>query len=103
MTDEIDTTSLAQRFPPDFTWGFAASAYQIEGAAAEDGRGASIWDTFTRIPGAVVNGDNGDVACDHCHRYREDVALLAEMGASAYRFSISWPRVIPVGTGAPHK
>jgi len=99
MTDEIDTGALAQRFPSDFTWGFAASAYQIEGAAQEDGRGPSIWDTFSRVPGAVVNGDNGDVACDHYHRYRDDVALLAELGASAYRFSISWPRVIPAGVG----
>jgi beta-glucosidase len=103
MTDEIDSAALARRFPADFTWGFAASAYQIEGAAAEDGRGASIWDTFSRVPGAVVNGDNGDVACDHYHRYREDVALLAEMGTSAYRFSISWPRVIPAGTGAANQ
>jgi beta-glucosidase len=64
MTDQIDSGALARRFPADFTWGFAASAYQIEGAAAEDGRGPSIWDTFARVPGAVVNGDNGDVACD---------------------------------------
>ena len=90
---------MAARFGRDFAWGFAASAYQVEGAAAQDGRGPSIWDTFARQPGAVVNGDNGDVACDHYHRYREDVALMAELGASAYRFSISWPRVLPQGTG----
>src|SRR6188472_2348698 len=95
---ETDPARLSRAFPADFTWGFAASAYQIEGAAAEDGRGPSIWDTFARVPGAVVNGDNGDVACDHYHRYRDDVALLNEMGASAYRFSISWPRVMPAGT-----
>lgn len=90
---------LAKRFPPGFVWGFAASAYQIEGAAKEDGRGASIWDTFSRQPGAVVNGDNGDVACDHYHRYRDDARLMSELGASAYRFSVSWPRVMPTGTG----
>jgi beta-glucosidase len=100
MTDTPDNSDLARRFPRDFTWGFAASAYQIEGAAFEDGRGISIWDTFSRKPGAVVDGHNGDVACDHYHRYAADVALMAELGASAYRFSISWPRVIPNGTGA---
>jgi beta-glucosidase len=100
QAEDIDTGALAARFPPDFTWGFAASAYQIEGAAALDGRGPSVWDAFSRKPGAVVNGDTGDVACDHYHRYREDVALMAALGASAYRFSISWPRVLPTGTGA---
>ncbi|MGI8929306.1 MAG: GH1 family beta-glucosidase [Candidatus Limnocylindrales bacterium] len=100
MTDELDTQALAGRFPADFIWGLAASAYQVEGAASEDGRGVSIWDTFSRQPGAVVNGDTGDVACDHYHRYREDVRLMADVGASAYRFSISWPRWLPVGTGA---
>jgi beta-glucosidase len=103
MTNEIDATTLAGRFPSDFTWGFAASAYQIEGAAAEDGRGVSIWDTFSRVPGAVVNGENGDVACDHYHRYRDDVALMAELGTKAYRFSVSWPRVLPAGTGAVNR
>jgi len=94
---------LARRFPADFEWGFAASAYQVEGAAAQDGRGASIWDTFSRVPGATINGDTGDVACDHYHRFREDVRLIAELGASAYRFSVSWPRVIPAGTGAVNR
>jgi beta-glucosidase len=94
-----DQAELARRFPPEFVWGFAASAYQIEGAAFEDGRGASIWDTFARQPGAVVNGDTGDVACDHYHRYREDARLMSELGASAYRFSVSWPRVLPAGAG----
>jgi len=103
MTDiEFDTNpeALAQRFPKDFTWGFAASAYQIEGAASEDGRGPSIWDTFSHTPGKTANGDTGDVACDHYHRYRDDVRLMAELGAMAYRFSISWPRVMPEGFGA---
>ncbi|MFL5688166.1 MAG: GH1 family beta-glucosidase [Chloroflexota bacterium] len=97
---DSDPGSLAGRFPTDFTWGFAASAYQIEGAAAEDGRGASIWDTFSRKPGAIADGTTGDIACDHYHRYPDDVRLMAELGAKAYRFSISWPRVLPTGTGA---
>ena len=97
--DAGDQAELARRFPPGFVWGFAASAYQIEGAANEDGRGASVWDTFCRQRGAVVNGDNGDVACDHYHRYRDDARLMGELGVSAYRFSVSWPRVLPTGTG----
>ncbi|MFL5723764.1 MAG: GH1 family beta-glucosidase [Chloroflexota bacterium] len=97
---DSDPGSLAGRFPTDFTWGFAASAYQIEGAAAEDGRGPSIWDTFSRKPGAIADGTTGDIACDHYHRYPDDVRLMAELGAKAYRFSISWPRVLPTGTGA---
>ena len=82
-----------------FTWGVATSSYQIEGAANEGGRGPSIWDTFSRVPGAIVNGDNGDVACDHYHRYNEDLDLIAWLGVNAYRFSIAWPRVMPQGTG----
>ncbi|WP_307796676.1 GH1 family beta-glucosidase [Actinomadura barringtoniae] len=82
-----------------FTWGAATAAYQIEGAAAEDGRGPSIWDTFCRTPGKVLNGENGDVAIDHYHRFREDVALMVDLGLTAYRFSISWPRVQPSGAG----
>jgi beta-glucosidase len=97
---DADPARLAARFPADFGWGFAASAYQIEGAAAEDGRGPSIWDTFARRPGAISDGSTGDVACDHYHRYPEDVRLLADLGARAYRFSVSWPRVLPMGTGA---
>ena len=96
---DLDPGALGARFPADFVWGFATSAYQIEGAADEDGRGPSIWDTFARVPGAIADGTNGDVACDHYHRYAEDVALLAGIGAKAYRFSISWPRVQPDGTG----
>ncbi|WP_219462244.1 GH1 family beta-glucosidase [Nonomuraea rhizosphaerae] len=82
-----------------FLWGTATASYQIEGAAGEDGKGASIWDTFTHEPGRVRDGHTGDVACDHYHRWREDVALLAGLGAGAYRFSIAWPRVVPDGKG----
>jgi beta-glucosidase len=87
------------RFPKGFVWGAATSAYQIEGAFDAEGRGASIWDRFCRTPGRVVNGATGDVACDHFHRWREDVALMKELGLQAYRFSISWPRVLPEGRG----
>ena len=92
---EPDLTAL----PADFLWGTATAAYQIEGAAAEDGRGPSIWDTFAHEPGAVLTGENGDVADDHYHRWRDDVALMSELGISAYRFSVSWPRVQPAGAG----
>lgn len=87
-------------FPADFLWGAATSSYQIEGAALEDGRAACIWTRFSHTPGKVLNGDTGDVACDHYHRYRDDVALMADMGLRAYRFSVSWPRVLPSGVGA---
>lgn len=87
-------------FPPEFVWGAATSSFQIEGAAFEDGRGMSIWDTFCRTPGKVVNGDTGDIACDHYHRYAQDIDMLAELGVNAYRFSIAWPRILPNGTGA---
>jgi beta-glucosidase len=83
-----------------FLWGAATSSYQIEGATAEDGRGPSIWDTFAATPGKVDNGDTGEVAADHYHRYPEDVAIMAELGLGAYRFSIAWPRVQPLGSGA---
>jgi beta-glucosidase len=89
------STAADLRFPPDFVWGVATAAYQIEGAVAEDGRTPSIWDTFSRIPGAVLNGDTGDVACDHYHRMPDDVALMADLGATSYRFSVAWPRVRP--------
>ena len=92
-----------RRFPSDFVWGAATAAYQIEGATGEDGRGESIWDRFSHTPGRVRNGDTGDVACDHYHRYREDVALMADLGLGAYRFSVSWPRVLPEGTGRPNE
>ena len=87
-------------FPEGFLWGAATASYQIEGAVAEDGRKPSIWDTFSHTPAAIASGDTGDVACDHYHRYREDVAIMAELGLTAYRFSISWPRVVPDGSGA---
>jgi beta-glucosidase len=87
-------------FPPGFTWGAATAAYQIEGAAHVDGRGQSVWDTFSHTPGKVRGGDTGDIACDSYHRYREDVALLTSLGLNAYRFSVSWPRVQPGGSGA---
>ncbi|MBE3014736.1 beta-glucosidase [Microbispora sp. NEAU-D428] len=83
----------------DFVWGVATSAYQIEGAALEDGRLPSIWDTFCEVPGAIDGGDTGEVACDHYHRWREDVGLLERLGVDAYRFSVAWPRVVPDGTG----
>ncbi|WP_030689448.1 GH1 family beta-glucosidase [Streptomyces globisporus] len=91
------TTPL--RFPEGFRWGTATAAYQIEGAAAEDGRGPSIWDTFSRTPGKVRNGDTGDIAADHYHRVDEDVALMRRLGVTDYRFSISWSRVQPTGRG----
>ncbi len=87
-------------FPPDFVWGAATSAYQIEGAAQEDGKGVSIWDTFCRQSGAIENGDLGDIACDHYHRLDSDLDLIKSLGLDAYRFSISWPRVQPLGKGA---
>lgn len=83
----------------NFVWGAATSAYQIEGAVAEDGRLPSIWDTFCRVPGAIDNGDTGDVACDHYHLWRQDIGLMRELNIQAYRFSIAWPRVLPEGTG----
>jgi beta-glucosidase len=89
-----------RQFPAGFVWGAATAAYQIEGAVADDGRGESIWDRFSHTPGRIRNGHTGDVACDHYHRFREDVAIMADLGLDAYRFSVSWPRVIPAGTGA---
>lgn len=83
----------------DFVWGVATSAFQIEGASSEDGRGRSIWDTFCATPGKVRGGAGGDPACDHYHLWREDLGLLEELGVDAYRFSIAWPRIVPEGTG----
>lgn len=94
------TASTAAQFPIDFTWGVATSAYQIEGAAAVDGRGPSIWDTFSHTEGKVIDGSNGDMACDHYHRYAEDVESIAALNVNAYRFSVSWSRVQPDGFGA---
>src|SRR3984893_12799436 len=86
-------------FPAGFTWGASTAAYQIEGATDADGRGVSVWDTFSHTPGKIHGGDNGDIACDSYHRYREDIALMATLGLNAYRFSISWPRIQPSGRG----
>jgi len=86
-------------FPPDFVWGVATSAYQIEGAVDEDGRGETIWDTFVRVPGAILDNSTGDVADDHYHRWREDVALMKTLNVRAYRFSIAWSRILPEGRG----
>ncbi|SDK02700.1 GH1 family beta-glucosidase [Sediminibacillus albus] len=91
------------QFPEDFKWGVATAAYQIEGAVRQGGRGPSIWDTFSHTPGKVLNGDNGDVACDSYHRYEEDIALMKELGVNVYRFSVSWPRIFPEGTGKVNK
>ncbi|MCQ4084785.1 GH1 family beta-glucosidase [Streptomyces sp. RB6PN25] len=101
MTYQVLTgaTSATLRFPADFLWGAATAAYQIEGAATEGGRTPSIWDTFSRTPGRVRTGDTGDIATDHYHHFREDVALMADLGLKAYRFSVSWPRVQPTGRG----
>ncbi len=87
-------------FKKDFVWGVSTASYQIEGAAFEDGRGLSVWDMFSRKPGATFEGHTGDVACDHYHRDREDVGLMKELGIGAYRFSVAWPRILPSGTGA---
>ncbi|UQN08395.1 GH1 family beta-glucosidase [Deinococcus sp. QL22] len=93
------TTPIIGAFPPDFIWGVATSAYQIEGATQEDGRGPSIWDTYSRIPGKVLGGESGDVACDHYHRWASDLDLVAGLNLNAYRFSVAWPRILPQGTG----
>jgi beta-glucosidase len=87
------------QFPQGFVWGVATSAFQIEGATGEDGRGESIWDTFCRVPGAVRAGDTGEIACDFYHRHGDDVALMQELGVDAFRFSVAWPRVLPEGRG----
>ena len=91
---------LPGQFPPDFVWGVATSSFQIEGAAFEDGKGESIWDRFCRQPGVIADASNGDVACDHVRRLDADLDLIASLGVGAYRFSVSWPRVQPLGAGA---
>ncbi|GGK80177.1 GH1 family beta-glucosidase [Ornithinimicrobium pekingense] len=91
------TAGPSLSFPPDFLWGAATASYQIEGAGAADGRGESIWDTFARVPGKVLHGHDGSVACDHYHLYPQDVALMRELNLSAYRFSLAWPRIFPDG------
>jgi len=99
MTGTATDADGALDFPLGFIWGASTAAYQIEGAAASDGKGPSIWDTFSHTPGKVRGGDTGDIACDSYHRYREDVALMASLGLTSYRFSISWPRIQPGGRG----
>ncbi|GLW11863.1 beta-glucosidase [Microtetraspora sp. NBRC 13810] len=99
MTVTREDTGRRAAFPPGFVWGVATAAYQIEGAAAEDGRGPSVWDTFSRVPGATARGESGDVACDHYHRWPQDLDLLTGLGVGAYRFSVAWPRVLPEGRG----
>ena len=96
----IKSSDLIAHFPPEFAWGVATSAFQIEGAANEDGKGLSIWDTFCRQPGAIADASNGDIACEHYHRLEQDLDLIAELKVNTYRFSISWPRVQPDGAGA---
>jgi beta-glucosidase len=91
----LPTDALGRRFPPGFAWGAATASYQIEGSTRADGRGASIWDTFSHTAGRTANGETGDVACDHYRRWREDVDLIADLGLRAYRFSVAWPRVQP--------
>jgi beta-glucosidase len=97
---EGPTEQTPPRLPAGFVFGTSTASYQIEGAASEDGRGTSIWDTFCAEPGRIVDGSSGAVACDHYHRYAEDVALMARLGAQGYRFSIAWPRIQPSGSGA---
>ena len=102
-TPSVSARPLHERFPPGFAWGAATSAYQIEGAVNADGRGPSIWDTYSHFPGRTEDGGTGDVACDHYHRYRDDVRLMADLGVGAYRFSVAWPRVQPTGRGSANK
>ena len=90
-------------FPKGFLWGAATASYQIEGAYDEDGKGESIWDRFSHTPGKVVNGDTGNVACDHYHRYAKDIELMKKLGLQTYRFSIGWPRIYPLGKGKVNK
>ena len=97
MTTPIPDVTAS--FPADFVWGVATSSFQIEGAAIEDGKGPSIWDSFCRVPGAIADGTDGDIACDHYHRWQSDLDLIAGLGVDAYRFSVSWPRVRPTGSG----
>ncbi|MCJ7433169.1 MAG: family 1 glycosylhydrolase, partial [Anaerolineales bacterium] len=92
-------TNKALSFPDGFTWGTATAAYQIEGAWDEDGKGESIWDRFSHTPGKIETGETGDIACDHYHRWPQDVALMKELGSKAYRCSIAWTRVLPNGRG----
>jgi beta-glucosidase len=100
---EAASGTSARKFPDGFLWGTATAAYQIEGALDEDGRGPSMWDAFARTPGAIHDGSNAEVAVDHYHRYRDDVQLMKQLAARAYRFSIAWPRIFPEGAGKPNR
>jgi len=95
--------AILEPLPRGFLWGVSTSAYQVEGATRADGRGASIWDGFCREPGRIANGDTGDEACDHYHRYREDIGAMRQIGVGAYRFSVAWPRVLPTGRGSANE
>src|SRR3954466_889565 len=101
-TSSPDYRDSGLEFPAGFVFGSATASYQIEGAVREDGRGPSIWDTFSHTPGKVANGDTGDVACEHYHRYSADIALMRDLGLTGYRFSIAWPRIFPSGVGRPN-
>jgi len=103
VREKKTTTPAGREFPKGFLWGAATSAYQVEGSPLADGAGPSIWQRFAHTPGMMKNGDTGDVACDHYRRYREDVALMKDLGLKAYRFSVSWSRVLPEGTGRVNK
>jgi beta-glucosidase len=102
QTRDTTVNYSGRDFPRGFIWGTATASYQVEGAVKEDGRGPSIWDTFSHTPGKVVNNANGDVANDHYHLYKSDVQLMKSLGVKAYRFSIAWPRVFPNGDGPPN-
>src|SRR5262245_18780218 len=102
VTGETETGAMrlsSSGFPVDFAWGTATAAYQIEGAAIEDGKGESIWDRFSHTPGVIDDGTNGDVACDAYHRWQGDVDLMAQLNLNAYRFSLAWSRILPEGYG----
>lgn len=100
QSDAPGGSAMLRNFPQGFLWGSATASYQVEGAVKEDGRGPSIWDVFSHTPGKTHNGDTGDVADDHYHRYKEDIALMRDLGLTTYRFSVAWPRIFPNGTGS---
>jgi beta-glucosidase len=91
--------TIKTAFPPNFLWGAATASYQIEGAWNEDGKGESIWDRFSHTPGKIEDASTGDVACDHYHRWQEDIKLMKDLGLKAYRLSVAWPRILPAGRG----